>query len=183
MTAVYSWESNEKCCRFSLNLLVVYKTSNDFIWRSCELNPRCSYSGNLPAMFIAVSWAKLYCGALGFFYNSKNLNCNGALSFFKDLFTHFHFWSQIVVVILVTPKQEVEQKSEWFCGVKFFSSNFKVEWEYGVWTKIRFLGSGFFVHIRQFHFDFLRFFLFIRSDFFLNGFPNPFIVHSRPSFC
>ena len=28
---------------------------------------------------------------LGFdFYNSKNLNCIGALSFFKDLFTHFH---------------------------------------------------------------------------------------------
>ena len=24
------------------------------------------------------------------FYNSKNLNCIGALSFFKDLFTHFH---------------------------------------------------------------------------------------------
>ena len=31
-----------------------------------------------------------YLGAL-FFYNSKNLNCIGALSFFKIyLFTHFH---------------------------------------------------------------------------------------------
>ena len=40
------------------------------------------------------------------FYNSKSLNCIGALSFFKDLVTHFHdFWSQIRVVILVTSKQ------------------------------------------------------------------------------
>ena len=29
-------------------------------------------------------------GLLLVFYNSKNLNCIGALSFFKDLFTHFH---------------------------------------------------------------------------------------------
>ena len=69
---------------------------------------------------------------------------SGAVFFFQDLFTHFHdFWSQIGVVILVTPKQEVERKSEWFCGVKFFRSKFKVEWENGVWTKIRFLASGF----------------------------------------
>ena len=44
---------------------------------------------------------------------------------FKDLFTYFHdFWSQIGVVILVTPKQEVERKSEWFCGVNFFLLEF-----------------------------------------------------------
>ena len=48
--------------------------------------------------------------------------------FFKDLFTHFHdSWSQIGVMILVTPKPEVEWKSEWFCGVKFYRSKFKVE--------------------------------------------------------
>ena len=116
------------------------------------------------------------------FYKSKNLNCIGALSFFKDLFTHFHdFWSQIGVVILVTPKQEVERKSEWFCGVKFFHSNFKVEWENGVWTKIRFLASGYFVHMWQVHFGFHGF-RFFGSDFFLNGFPNPFRVHTRPKF-
>ena len=43
-------------------------------------------------------------------------------------------------------------------------------------VKIRSLTSGFFVHMRQFHFDFyflIKFFL---------GFPNPFIVHSRPCF-
>ena len=38
------------------------------------------------------------------------------------------------------------------------------------------------LHIRQFNFDFLLFFLFFGSIFFLNSFPNPFIVHSRPSF-
>ena len=84
-------------------------------------------------------------------------------------------------MILVTPKQEVKRKSKWFCGVKFFALilerfNFK----------IRFLASGSFVHIRQVHFDFYCFFFqfsifSIESDFFLNGFPNPFIVHSRPS--
>ena len=31
----------------------------------------------------------------------------------EDLFAHFHdFWSQIGILILVTPKQEVERKSE-----------------------------------------------------------------------
>ena len=39
------------------------------------------------------------------------------------------FLSQIGVVILVTPKQEVDRKSERFRGVKFFYSNFEVEWE------------------------------------------------------
>ena len=36
--------------------------------------------------------------------------------------------------------------------------------------------------MRQFHFDFLRFFDFLDRIFFLNCFPNPFIVHSTPSF-
>ena len=41
-----------------------------------------------------------------------------------------------------------------------------------------------FVHfdLPQFHFDFLLFFRFFGSDFFLNGFAHPFIVYSRPSF-
>ena len=47
-----------------------------------------------------------------------------------------------------------------------FRSNFKVKWEYGVWTKIRFIGSGFFVHMRQFHFDFYRFCNFLDRIFF-----------------
>ena len=46
-------------------------------------------------------------------------------------------------MILVTPKQELEQKNERFCEVQFFRSNFKVEWENGVWTKILFLPNGF----------------------------------------
>ena len=130
----------------------------------------------------AVSWAELYHGALGFFYNSKNLNCIGALSFFKDLFTHFNdFWSQIEVVILVTSKQEIKRKSKWFCGVQFYHSNFKVEWENGVCAKVRFLASGFLFICGYFTLVFTVF-RFFEQDFFLNGFPNPFIVHSRPSF-
>ena len=84
-------------------------------------------------------------------------------------------------MILVTPKQEMKRKSEWFCGVNFFRSNFKVEWESGVWTKIRFLASGFLFTRGNFTSIFC-FFDFFESDFFLNGFPNPFIVRSRSSF-
>ena len=110
------------------------------------------------------------------------MNCIGALSFFQDLFKHFHdFWSQIGVVILVTPKQEVEQKSEWFCGVNIFCSNFKVEWENCVWTKICFLASGFLFTCGNFNLIFCFLFQFFGSDF-LNGFSNSFIVHSMPIF-
>ena len=133
-------------------------------WKFSEL-----YVRTCPAMFLQFKEFELYWGAV---------------LFLKDLFTHFHdFWSQIGVVILVTPKQEVERKSEWFCGVKFFRSKFKVEWENGVWTTIRFLASGYlFTCGKQFHFDFYCFFQFFGSDFFLNGFPNPFIVRYRSSF-
>ena len=36
--------------------------------------------------------------------------------------------------------------------------------------------------MRQFHSDFYCFFDFLDRIFVLNGFPNPFTVHSRPSF-
>ena len=78
--------------------------------------------------------------------------------FLRSVHTFSWFLKSTGVVILVTPKQEMERKSEWFCGVNFFRSNFKVEWENGVWTKIRSLGSGFFVHMPQFHSDFYCFF-------------------------
>ena len=83
-------------------------------------------------------------------------------------------------MILVTPKQEVERKSEWFCGVIFFHFKFKVEWENGVWTKIRFLASGLFT-CGNFTLVFTVFSIFW-IGFFLNGFRNPFIVRSRSSF-
>ena len=85
-------------------------------------------------------------------------------------------------MILVRPKQEVERKCEWFFWREIFRSKFKVEWENGVWTKIRFLARGFSVHMRQFHFDFYCFFDFLDRFFFLKGFSNPFIVRSRSSF-
>ena len=73
----------------------------------------------------------------------------------------------------------MERKSEWFCGVKLFRSNFK-ECEPGVLTKIRFLACGFVVHISLwflllFEIDFLDRF------FFLSSFPNPFIFRYRSS--
>ena len=74
----------------------------------------------------------------------------------------------------------MEGKSEWFCGVKLFRSNFKVEWEYGVWTKIRLIGGGFLFTCGNFTLIFTVFSIF-GSDF-LNGFSNPFVVLSRSSF-
>ena len=96
--------------------------------------------------------------------------------FFK-ICSHFQdFWSRIGVVILVTPKHEVERKSEWFYIMKFFLSDFNLEWENGVWTRIRFLASGFLFKCGNVTLIFTVFL------FFLNGFPNPFIVHCRSIF-
>ena len=93
------------------------------------------------------------------FYNSKNLNCIKALSFFtiqriwillgRCLF--FKICSHIFIIFEVKLEwwfwsrrnRKWSKKNEWFCGVIFFRSNFKVEWENGVWTKFRFLASGF----------------------------------------
>ena len=83
---------------------------------------------------------------------------------------------------LVTPKEEVEWKSEWFLRSKiFFRSKFKVEWENGVWTKIRFLASGFLFTCDNFTLIFTVFRCF-DLDFYLIGFPNPFIGHFSSSF-
>ena len=74
------------------------------------------------------------------------------------------------VVVLVTPKQEVEQKTECFCSMTLFRSDFKVEWENSVWTKISFLFGGFFVHMRQFVFCFHCFFFDLLTRFFCERF-------------
>ena len=96
-------------------------------------------------------------------------------------FTHFHdFWSQIGVVILVTPKQEVERKSEWFCGVIFFALDLKQS-EKTVFER-KFAFSLVFCSHAAISIWFLLFFQFFGSDCYLNGFLNPFIVHFGPSF-
>ena len=84
-------------------------------------------------------------------------------------------------MILITPKQELEWKSEWFRGVKFYRSKLKVEWENGVWTKIRFLASGFLFTCGNFTLIFIVFSI-CWIGFFLNGFPNQFTAHSRTDF-
>ena len=81
---------------------------------------------------------------LFFFLQFKEFELCWSAVFFRICSHIFDFWSQIRIVILVTPKQNVERKSEWFCGMRLFRSNFKVESEKGTWTKFRFLASGFF---------------------------------------
>ena len=99
--------------------------------------------------------------------------------FIWDLLTHFHdFWSQLSSdfghAVTVTGA-----KNQWFCGLNVFRSKIKVELENAVRTKNRFLASGFLFTISLW---FLLLFRFFGSEFYLNGFPNPFIVHSRNSF-
>ena len=86
-------------------------------------------------------------------------------------------------MILVFPKQELERESKWFCGVKFFRSDFKVELESGVWTQICFLAGGFLDLLITWGILTLRFtafLIFLALVFFPNGLPNPIIVLSRP---
>ena len=123
-------------------------------------------------------------GLLVVFYNSKDLNFIGRCLFLRSVHTFSWFlksnWSQRVLIVN-TPKQKVEHKSKWFCGVEVFHSNFNVEWENGVWTKICFLTSGC-LH-PAISLWFLLVFRFFGFNSLLNGFPHPFIVHSRPRFC
>ena len=109
---------------------------------------------------------ELDCGALSF-YNSKNLNCFGAvffiiqknlncieaLSFFKDLFTPF-----------------LDFNLSCFFGHAEISSGSKKESEIGVCTKFRFLASGFSLTCGNFTLIFNVFFHFL-IRFFLNGLP------------
>ena len=69
---------------------------------------------------IAVSWAELYCGALGF-YNSKNLNSIGTLSFLINFIgmifevgneTREKIWSDFGA----EQKWRAEQKESGFCS-------------------------------------------------------------------
>ena len=57
---------------------------------------------------------------------------------------------------------------------EIFKSYFKVEWEIGVWTKIRFLASDFLFTCGNFNFDFYCFFNFLDRIVFLMVFP----IHS-----
>ena len=62
----------------------------------------------------------------------------------------------------------------------FFRSKFKVEWENGVWTKIRFLASGFLFTCGNLTLIFLQFFRFFGWEFFSKWFPqsiySPFLI-------
>ena len=101
---------------------------------------------------------------------------------FADLFTHFHdFWSQIRVVILVTPKQELHRTSATFCAVNCFRFNFKVQWENGVWTKFAFCIVNF-CSCACNSSSVLSDFWFFWSGCLWNGFPCPFLVLSRSSY-
>ena len=100
-----------------------------------------------------------------FFYNSKNLNCNGTLYFLRSVHTFSSVGSQIGVVILVTSKQEMERKSEWFCGVKFFLL-FLSRVRKRCLNRSSLSRYWFFVHMRPFHLNFTVFFNFLYRTFF-----------------
>ena len=117
------------------------------------------------------------------FLQCKEFELFWALSFFKVCSHIFMIFEvKLEYWFFFTLKQEVERKSELFCGVNFFRSNFKAECENGVGTKIRFLGSGFLFTCGNFTLMFTVFSIFLDRFFFLNCFPNPFRAHSRPTF-
>ena len=68
-------------------------------------------------------------------------------------------------MILVTPKQEVERKGEWFCGVNFFDLILKYSEKTVSEKKFAFSLVVFRSH-GQFHFDFYSFFDFLDRIFF-----------------
>ena len=110
-------------------------------------------------------------GNIVVFYNPKNLNCIGALSFLRSVNTFLLFFSQIGAVIF-TPKQEVERKSEWLCAGNFLNLILKLSEKTVYEQNIALSLVFFFVHMRHFRFDFYSF---------LMGFCNQVIVHSRSS--
>ena len=114
---------------------------------------------------------------LFFFTIQRILIVFGRCLFFKLLFRHFHdFWSQTGEVILVTPEQEGERKSKWFCSVIFFHSQFNFEWQKCIWTKDCFLSGGLLFTCGNFTliFCYRFFFDFLDRIFFLNAFTNSF---------
>ena len=143
-------------------------------------NQRRLFSGNLPGMFVCIINSRrqplsgYYSGAL-LFLQFKEFELFWALSFFK-IFSHIFmivevkldwwFWS-------LRNRQWSEKASgfaEWI-----LCSNFKVEWENCVWTKFRFLASGFLFTCGNFTLVFTVFlnFLDMIFIFFLN-----FAIHS-----
>ena len=74
-------------------------------------------------------------------------------------------------MILVMPKWQVKQKTRGFAAWKVLALIFKLERATGVWTNIRILASGFFVHMQHFDIHFYCFFFqFFWFDLFLKGF-------------
>ena len=68
-----------------------------------------------------------------FLFQSRCASIASTAAIFGQSARYIHvFSSQIGVVILVTPKQEVDKKIEWFCGEIFFFLIINVECENGV---------------------------------------------------
>ena len=132
-------------------------------------------------------------------YLVKKLIHNKTAIWIADFFLHFKgielYWGAVFFSRSVQ-RFSLFLKSNWssdfghaetrngerFCGMTISRSNFKVEWESGVWTKNRFLASYLLFACGNFTLIFTVFLIFFIGFFFQNGFPNPFEVHSRPSF-
>ena len=74
-------------------------------------------------------------------------------------------------MFLVTPKQEMERKSEWFCGVNFFALILKWNEKTVFEQKFAFSLVVFCSHA-AISLRFLMSFRFFGLDFFLKDFPN-----------
>ena len=77
--------------------------------------------GCLILVLIAARRERAIIGFLLVFFQFKEIELNWGADFLSYVCKFYDVSSQIGVMILVTPKQEVEQKSESFCGLNFFA--------------------------------------------------------------
>ena len=130
----------------------------------------------------AVSWAELYCGALGFL-QFKDFELYWGAVFFKicsHIFMIFEvrlekwFWSR--------RNKKWSEKASGFAAWIVFALNLKYSEKIVFERKFAFSLVVFCSHAAIWLLVFTFFFDFLDRIFFLNGFPNPFIVRSWSSF-
>ena len=85
------------------------------------------------------------------------------------------------MIILVSPEHELDRKSKPLGFGEPFYSNSEAELQNGLWARIRCLANDFLFTCSNLTLIFTVFLSFW-SNLFLNGFTNPLIVQSNPSF-
>ena len=130
---------------------------------------------------VAILWNSFYLGALLFTVQRIWIVLGRCLFYLRSVHTFSWFLKSNWSSDFGHPEAGSGAKERVVLRREFFCSKFKVGWENGVWTTILFRASGFLFTCGNFTLIFSVFSIFW-IGFFLNGFPNPFIVLSWSSF-